>query len=240
MGVRRCRALLGAVLDRGESARAWPASGSGACAATTSTSPTTTASARSAVTIYEHLASGSMPLTSDPIQAWPGLALERVRRWIDAGCPRAEGSTPPRTIDMPRPRSGPHSARVRRNILDLDLDELAEYRAALEQLGATRRRAGLRMAAHRATSTPTGACTIRRRSCRGTERTCSTSSNGSEWRSRTGTSCRRTPPSTDRLRPASPSRSEDLSYVHPRTGEERPNPLRFAVAKDARSKACTA
>ncbi|NCR17375.1 MAG: tyrosinase family protein [Microcystis aeruginosa LL13-03] len=35
-----------------------------------------------------------------------------------------------------------------------------------------------------------------------------------------------------------PQAFKDLTYIHPQTGEEKPNPLRFAAAKDGRSKAC--
>jgi tyrosinase len=37
-----------------------------------------------------------------------------------------------------------------------------------------------------------------------------------------------------------PQPFKDLTYIHPETGEERPNPLRFAAAKDGRNKACVA
>ena len=41
-----------------------------------------------AVLIYHYLHSREMPLTSNPQEYWPDEALERLRAWINDGCPR--------------------------------------------------------------------------------------------------------------------------------------------------------
>ena len=196
----------------------------------------------SAQTIYDHLASGSMPLTPDTTQRWPRAAVETLAAWIAAGCPQTAADPPPRSLDrLPAlavtAASETPGLRIRRDVLDLGEEELAHYRAALEDVGATdlqldnpwQQLGSLHadwclhyqeafLLWHRASlllfERMTGVATP-------------------YWNFMS-------PDAPVDGRPGSglPQPFKDLTYVHPRTGETRPNPLRFAVAQDARSKAC--
>ena len=189
----------------------------------------------SAVTIYEHLASRSMPLTQDATQQWPDAALAPLSEWIDAGCPRAAGdpTTPPARVSRTPLRRRP--VRVRRNILDLSASELAEYRAAVEDLGATRADSEWQRIAY----VHTDWCLHYQEAFLPWHR-----ANLLYFEQRLGMPIPywnfMSPQATVDGSPAAglPQPFKDLTYVHPRTGEERPNPLRFAVAKDGRSKGC--
>jgi hypothetical protein len=190
----------------------------------------------SAVTIYEHLASRAMPLTSDPTQLWPQSALEQLRQWIGAGCPQSPDD-PMRHERMPPPPAPGRPVRIRRNILDFTEIELAEYRSRLEDLGATTvepdtpwqqvaylhtdwclhyqeafllwHRANLLYFEH-LLEMPIP-----------------------YWNFMSPQAAVDGSPEA-----GLPQAFRDLTYTHPHTGEERPNPLRFAVAKDGQSKVC--
>ena len=190
----------------------------------------------SAVTIYDHLASRAMPLTPDATQYWPAEALEELRQWIGAGCPRALGD-PVTHHRMPPPPSTAKPVRVRRNILDLSEAELAEYRARLEDIGAT----SMDPAApwQQVAYIHTDWCLHYQEAFLLWHRANLLYFEGlvgvpiPYWNFMSPEAA------VDGSREAGlPQPFRDLSYVDPRTGVERPNPLRFAVAKDRRSKAC--
>lgn len=86
-----------------------------------------------AVTIYQHVASRSMPITKDPTEYWPTAALELLRNWINQGC-RKTKSDP---IVAPKIPLSPVSTAVfktRKDIRDLTPDELATYRTKLQEV----------------------------------------------------------------------------------------------------------
>jgi tyrosinase len=86
------------------------------------------------VTIYNHLASKSMPLTSDERQFWPIDALETFRHWVNQGW-RLDQSTAFDHSDRIATPSGyqPHLL-VRKDIRSLSDIELNRYRAALDDI----------------------------------------------------------------------------------------------------------
>jgi len=86
-----------------------------------------------AVTIYQHVASRSMPITNDPTQYWPEDALEILRTWINQGC-RKNDSDP---ISAPAVLLEPFKTpifRTRKDIRDLTSAELSQYRAKLRDV----------------------------------------------------------------------------------------------------------
>ena len=192
----------------------------------------------SAVTIYDHLASQSMPKTSDPTQFWPDAALERLREWIGAGCPRTPEDPVRRQPMPPAPGHSRRPVRVRRNILDLSDEELSEYRARLEELGATE--VDPDKPYRRAASVHTDWCLHYQEAFLLWHR-----ANLLYFEELLGMPIPywnfMSPEATVDGSPDAglPQPFKDLTYIHPGSGEERPNSLRFAVAKDGRSKACT-
>jgi hypothetical protein len=86
-----------------------------------------------AVTIYQHVASCSMPITSDPAEYWPDTALESLRKWINQGC-RKTKSDPISAPKVPlKPITTP-IFRTRKDVRDLTSAELSEYRAKLQDI----------------------------------------------------------------------------------------------------------
>lgn len=188
-----------------------------------------------APTVYEHLASHAMPLTSNPAHLWPFDAVEMLRVWVEQGA-RREDSEPLRPgPPLPRPRR--RHPRMRRDILNLDSSELDAYRERIEDMGATvwppsprwERLAGLHgdwclhyqeafLLWHRAhllwfeqqVGMPIP-----------------------YWDFASPRATVDGDPAAGLVRPF-----RDLDYVVPSTGETRPNPLRFAVAAGGCSKAC--
>jgi hypothetical protein len=190
----------------------------------------------SAVIIYEHLASRAMPLTSDATQFWPASALEELRQWIEAGCPRTP-EDPVKHRPMPPLPARERSLRVRRNILDLSEADLAQYRARLEDLGATSTDSDAVW--QRVAHIHTDWCLHYQEAFLLWHR-----ANLLYFEELVGMPIPywnfMSPQATVDGSPDAglPQPFRDLTYIHPRTGEERPNPLRFAVAKDGVSKAC--
>ncbi|MEY3556842.1 MAG: hypothetical protein RLZZ580_2899 [Cyanobacteriota bacterium] len=87
-----------------------------------------------AVTIYNHLYSRSMPLTSDSTQFWPDQALESLRIWVNEGYRRNSNDPIEQQEIISPPQLRPVPLRIRKNILDLTQDELNEYRMKIETL----------------------------------------------------------------------------------------------------------
>ena len=92
--------------------------------------------AQRALSIYQHLRAKSMPITRDPDDYWPEEALETFRAWANAGFPRDSSSPPvpaPKMI-IPQPVDPPLTYRIRRDIMSLSREELAEYQAKLDDV----------------------------------------------------------------------------------------------------------
>ena len=87
-----------------------------------------------AITIYEHLRSKSMPITSDPSEYWPEWALETLRLWANQGF-RSTSSDPIQESQViPAPVDPPFTMRVRKDILSLTNAELQTYREKLDTI----------------------------------------------------------------------------------------------------------
>lgn len=189
------------------------------------------------VTIYNHLHSRNMPLTSDKTQLWPDEALEEFRTWVNEGF-RQSASDPfdvQERIPAPRPRPVP--LRVRKNIVHMTESELNEYRMKLEDMLIT----------HASPTAPwqqmgylhTNWCLHyqeafllwHRANMVYFEELIDFPVPYWNWMS----------PNVAKDGDAEaglPQAFKDETYVHPRTGEVRPNPLKYAAAKGGRSKLC--
>jgi hypothetical protein len=86
-----------------------------------------------AVTIYQHVASRSMPITSDPAEYWPEDALELLRTWINHGCRKSE-SDPISAPAIPLEAFKTPIFRTRKDIRDLTPTELSQYRSKLQDV----------------------------------------------------------------------------------------------------------
>lgn len=86
------------------------------------------------VTIYDHLRSRSMPITSDPTQYWPDDALETLRNWANQGF-RTTDSDPivPSNV-IPAPVNPAPTYRTRKDIRSLTEAELNTFRAKLDNI----------------------------------------------------------------------------------------------------------
>jgi hypothetical protein len=86
------------------------------------------------LTIYQHLRSKSMPITSDPTEYWPVEALETLRVWANQGF-RTTSKDPFGGITViPAPNEAPETMRVRKDILNLTTQELQTYREKLDDV----------------------------------------------------------------------------------------------------------
>lgn len=191
----------------------------------------------SALTIYEHLASRSMPLTTDPTEFWPEEALALLRAWVEQGTRRtADDPVTPPSVRLPAPEPAP-LLRVRRDILQLSADELDAYRERLEALGAT---------STDASSPWQQVAYIHTDWCLHYQEAFLLWHRANllyfeellgmaipYWNFMALDASRDGTPESGLVQPF-----RDLTYRAASSGEQRPNPLRFAVAKDARSKAC--
>lgn len=89
-----------------------------------------------AVTIYQHCASRSMPITSDPRDYWPDHALETFRTWVNQGCRKSKGDEMNvRTAELQKRLPGQQTFfRTRKDIRTLSDQELQTYRAKIEDV----------------------------------------------------------------------------------------------------------
>lgn len=91
---------------------------------------------RTAVTIYRHLRSKSMPLTDDPDDYFPEWALETLRAWVNDGCPRDVVDIPTVSVNIIPPPNDPSPLlRIRKDLQSLTSQELTQYRDKLTSLG---------------------------------------------------------------------------------------------------------
>ena len=85
-------------------------------------------------TIYQHLASRNMPLTTDQQQFWPIDALETFRLWVNQGW-RLDSISPFDLAERIPPPALPHPVkRVRQDIRSLSPEALNLYRAKLDDV----------------------------------------------------------------------------------------------------------
>lgn len=189
-----------------------------------------------AATIYDHLCSHSMPLTTDETQFWPDAALAELRLWINQGC-RHNADEPVQDLHIIPTAPQPARCRIRKNILDLSEAELNDYRARLEEVGATT--VDPNTPWQQVAYLHTDWCLHyqeafllwHRANLRYFEELIDFPI--PYWNFMSPNATKVGDPEAGLPQPF-----KDLTYTHPKTGEVRPNPLRFAVAKDGRSKAC--
>jgi tyrosinase len=192
------------------------------------------------LTIYGHVQSRNMPKTTDTTQMWPDGATELLRVWINQGSRKNENDPFDRAERIPPPYEPPQPVQIRRDIRSLTLEELNQYRAKLDDV--------MRVADSSPDSPWQKLCYVHTNWClhyqeaflfwhraylRLFERLIGMPVPYWNWMAEDAT--------VDGSPNAGlPEAFKDLTYIHPPTGEERRNPLRFAAAKDGWSKACTA
>jgi hypothetical protein len=85
-----------------------------------------------AVLIYRALSSRWMPLGATPEQQWPDAALETFRLWVNYGCRRSAADPIIHNEVIPPPEVRPRQMLVRRDLLSFSQDELDEYRMRVD------------------------------------------------------------------------------------------------------------
>jgi hypothetical protein len=188
--------------------------------------------------IYQYLHSGEMPLTANPEEKWPDAALELFRGWVNQGWRQMASDPVVRREVIPQPKPEPVPLRLRRDLRSLSRAELDDYRARVDdclQIGdAAPDAPGQRffrihgdwclhyqeafLLWHRAYLLQFEhliGCAV------------------PYWNWYAADAAVDGSPSA-----GLPQAFKDETYVHPRTGERRLNPLRYAAAKGGMSKAC--
>jgi len=190
------------------------------------------------VNIYDHLRSRSMPLTNDASQFWPNEALALFRLWVNQGS-RKSGSDKIEDLDIiPLPDEPVIETRLRKNIAYLSEQELNQYRAALDAYGATDTDIEnspwqIMAAIHSDWCLHYQEAFLlwHRAFILYFEQQIGMAVPYWNWMS----------PNVSKLgdpEAGLPQAFIDKTYKHPETGEVRPNPLRYAIARNGRSKAC--
>lgn len=190
------------------------------------------------VTIYDHLHSRNMPATSDATQFFPPEALEVLRLWINQGSREQRSDPFDRAERIPPWNPPPAPYRERRDIRRLSLLELNRYRAKLDDImhvGDPSPDSPWQKLAYIHTNWclhyQEAFLLWHRAYLRYFEELIDHAVPYWNWMAEDA--------SVDGSPDAGiPQAFKDLEYVHPDSGEVRPNPLRFAAAKDGRSKAC--
>ncbi|WP_017475318.1 tyrosinase family protein [Pseudomonas sp. PAMC 26793] len=189
-------------------------------------------------TIYQHLASRSMPLTLDQQQFWPIDALETFRLWVNQGW-RLTPSSPFDIAERIPPPDLPHPVkRVRQDIRALTQEQLNQYRSRLDDV--------MQVADPDSGSPWQRYAYIHTNWCLHYQEAFALWHRAYllylealidcpipywDWMAADA--------SVDGSPQAGlPQAFLDETYVHPHTGEVRPNPLRYAAAKDGSSKVC--
>lgn len=191
------------------------------------------------VTIYDHLHSRNMPLTTDETQFWPEAATELLRVWVNQGWRKTENDPFDYAERIPSPQEVSRPIRVRKDIHALTIDELNQYRAKLDDV--------MRVADSSPNSPWQKLSYLHTNWCLHYqeaflfwhraylmyfEQLLGMAVPYWNWMANDA--------NVDGSPNAGiPQAFLDETYIHPGTGEERPNPLRFAAAKDGRSKACS-
>lgn len=190
------------------------------------------------VTIYNHLASRNMPLTTDASQFWPPEALECFRQWVNAGWPQTKGAPMDQQTRIPAPAAPTTGLRVRKDITTLTEAELNRFRAALQdtmQVFNDQPDSPWQQWAY----IHTNWCLHyqeafgfwHRAFLMYLEDLIGMAIPYWDWMAAA---------QADPDSPVAglPQAYRDLTYIHPDTGKEEKNPLRFAAAKDGCSKLC--
>lgn len=193
-----------------------------------------------AVLIYDALRSRWMPLGATPAQHWPDAALEQLRRWVNEGWRRAPGDPVVPAERIPPPSERPHALRIRRDLRALSAEELDDFRARLDD--------ALRVGDPAPDAPGQQFFQIHGDWClhyqeaflpwhraylMQLERRIGCALPYWNWFAEDA-SIEGSPSA------GLPQAFQDLTYVDPRTGERRPNPLRFAAAWKGMSKVCAA
>jgi hypothetical protein len=190
------------------------------------------------VTIYNHLASRHMPLTTDTSQFWPIDALETFRLWVNQGWRITEDSPLDPANRIPPPDLPYQVKRVRPDIRSLSADEINVYRAKLDdvmQIGNPDRAAPWQRYAYVHTNWclhyQEAFALWHRAYLLYLEELIDHAIPYWDWMAENA--------SVDGSPEAGiPQPFLDETYIHPVSGEMRPNPLRYAAAKDGNSKLC--
>lgn len=192
------------------------------------------------IRIYQYLHSREMPLTDDETQKWPDDALELFRLWVNQGWRRDAADSFDRDERIPPPRPRPAPLRMRRDLRSLSQAELDDYRMRFED------------AFQVADAAPDAPGQVffsihgdwclhyqeafllwHRAYLMALEQRLGCAVPYWNWYAQDA--------AVDGAPSAGlPQAFKDTTYVHPVTGEVRPNPLRFAAAKGGSSKACAA
>jgi tyrosinase len=190
------------------------------------------------VLIYRALHSRWMPLGSTPEQQWPDTALEVLRAWVNQGWRRSASDPLNLAERIAPPSERPLPVRVRRDLRSLTQAELDDYRIRVDDAFKV------------SDSTPDapgqqffgihgdwclhyqeGFLFWHRAYLLHFERLIGCAAPYWNWFAKDA--------SVDGSPSAGlPAAFTEVFFVHPRTGETRPNPLRFAAARNGASKAC--
>ncbi|KAF4493250.1 Hemocyanin, beta-C chain unit D [Fusarium agapanthi] len=88
-----------------------------------------------AVGIYKHLRSKAMPVTRNPDHYWPEDALEVFRNWVNSGFLKDAHAQPMKPeIVIPEPNDPSISYRVRKDIMSMSREELVIYQSKLDEI----------------------------------------------------------------------------------------------------------
>ncbi|WP_322051980.1 tyrosinase family protein [Paraburkholderia bannensis] len=193
-----------------------------------------------AVLIYHYLHSRAMPLTSDERQYWPEPALEALRCWINQGYRRTHADRINPHEMLPRPQPDPQRVFVRKDIRALTQQELDDYRMRLDDI--------MQVGNPDPQSPGQVFCAIHGDWCLHYQEAFLLWHRAYLMRFEQTIGC--AVPywnwyAEDAAIDGSPNAGLpqaflDATYVHPRSGEVRPNPLRYAAARNGVSKACGA
>lgn len=190
------------------------------------------------VTIFNHLASRNMPLTADSRQYWPEPALRSLAAWINDGWRRSPSDPIDYRERIPPWDAQPVTIAMRRDIETLSQAELDHYRMLLDDI--------LRVKDPAADSPWQKLAYLHTNWCLHYQEAFAFWHRAylmwfehligmpvPYWNfMAVGTSVDGDPAA------GIPQAFKDETYVHPGSGEKRPNPLRYAAAKDGCSKAC--
>lgn len=188
-----------------------------------------------AALIYDALESEWMPLGG---AAWPPAPLETFRRWVNQGMRFDDGDPVVEKEIIPPPAQKPITFTVRRDLRSLSQEELDDYRMRLDdtmQVGNPHP-----AAPGQAFSAIHGEWCLHyqeafllwhRAYLMQFEQQIGCAVPYWNWYAQDASV-------NGALAGGLPSAFTDETYIHPRTGELRANPLRFAAAKNGKSKAC--
>lgn len=193
-----------------------------------------------AVLIYHYLHSRMMPLTPNPQEYWPDEALEMLRTWINQGFRMTEADPINPHEILPKPRPHPENIRIRKDIRALTQAELDDYRMRLDDIAQVW---------NTDPASPGQVfCAIHGDWCLHYQEAFLLWHRAYLMQFELFIGC--AVPywnwyAEDAAIDGSPNAGlpqafKDLTYIHPKTGQERPNPLRFAAARNGSSKACSA